>query len=105
MASRIVEESETVKTAADAERFVYEDSGKAVFPILGQTRRIFGGWEVQCFSLDGRPRAMFDERATIRIDSGPVPDSLSLEKVIEETYDAPDGWTPYFSKPRDAGKE
>jgi len=65
MSVRIVEESEQLKTAADAERFVYEDSGKAVFPVLGQTLRIFGGWEVQCFSLDGRPRSMNDSRATI----------------------------------------
>jgi len=114
VSTRIVEESEQVKTAADADRFIYEDSGKAVFPIIGQTKRIFGGWEVQCYSLDGRPRAMFDPGATIKTDSeyrnqhcmpSPVPDPPSLEKAIEEADDAPVGWTPYFSKPRDAGKE
>ena len=114
MSVRIVEESEQVKTAADAELFVFEDSGKAVFPIIGQTKRIFGGWSVECYSLDGRPRAMFDSGATIKTDGelssechmpSPVPDPPSLEKVVEEAYEPPAGWTPYFSKPRDAGKE
>ena len=96
MATRIVEESLTIKTAADAERFVFHDSGGVVFPIA--TRRIEGGFEVECFSTDGRPRSM--NRAGSRLPASSLPDLPAIEDVTAE----PVGWEPYFSKPKDAGK-
>ena len=98
MSFRVVEESPTIKTAADAERFVYFDSGCVVFP-TGETRRIEAGWEVGCYSNDGRPRALDRpdiQRAASSLADLPATDDASIESV---------GWQPYSNPAPDAGKE
>jgi hypothetical protein len=97
MAIRIVEETNEIRTARDAERFIYFESGCVVFP-TGETRRIEGGWEVDCYSNDGRPKSM--ERPSTRVPASSLPDLPAIDDVAAE----PVGWEPYFSKPKDAGK-
>jgi len=97
MATRIVEESLTIKTAADAERFIYFDSGCVVFP-TGETRRIEGGWEVSCYSNDGRPKAM--EHMNGRLPVSSLPDLIAAGVPDESA-----GWSPYSNPPKDSGKQ
>lgn len=97
MAIRVVEENEQIKTAEDAERFIYFDSGCVVFP-TGETRKIEGGWEVTCFSTDGRPRAM--EHPNRRLPVSALPDLIAAE-----VPDEPAGWSPYSNPPKDSGKQ
>jgi hypothetical protein len=108
---RVVEETDEIRTGDDAEMFVFFDSGKAVFPVVGSAERISGGWRVECFSLDGRPRAMEQPGASTTVSV--LPGASIIDEVIDtrerERYhsiiDEQAGWTPYFSKPKDAGKE
>jgi hypothetical protein len=53
MAHRMIPFSPQVQTAEDAENFLISDSGGVVFP-AGNTIQVPGGFQVECYSFDGR---------------------------------------------------
>ena len=82
MAIRFVELSNEIQTEDAAEQFVHLDSGRAVFP-TGRTKRVYGGFAVECYSVDGRPSSMFSTGATIRT-TGELPSTRDMPDILPD---------------------
>lgn len=94
------------QNAAEAEEFVFQESGQVVFPVRGQTVAIAGGWRVRVQSFDGHQSngpASGESKAT----TAPTPQDFGGERRQFESVgpNQVDGWCPKNSPKPDAGKE